>query len=943
MKHKLFKAALLTVVMMGLVCHDVSAGDAAQTEENRVPTYEEVSFAYGRADKEGKSIKLDLRRAQDENKNPVKQTTYQSQKGLLWNQKSAKSYEIPFTCKKGLYSVVFSYLPVKEEDTDLMASIRIDGKYLFQEMETVEFPRCWVAESENYFDENGNEYASYLVQEERLMEEPLRDRKALYGEELIVELKEGKHALQLEYQSGTMLITGITLVPVKETLDYEQYRRENEGTKYEGKAITVEGEAVSERSSRDIPCYTHNDAAMSPYEPGKTRINAFGGGYWYEGNSSATWEFTAPEDGYYKLSMRVIQDNEGLVSGRQILIDGKIPFREMTCYEFTYESGFRTEALGDKEPYLFWLTKGTHTLTLRAVADRMREPIEDLENLSQNLSNLVHDVQTITGTSPDPNFDYELDKKMPDLLEELESAADGIENVADDIEKICRRAPAMTSTLHGNAETIKSLRKRVRTIPENLSTITTVQGELNDGAAALASQPLGIDWISFQSPDEELYEPKASMTARVKLMISDFIKSFQNDKTKEQKEDKDTINLWVARDKEWGNLLQHLIHEDFEAKYGIKVDVNVLPSGNTTVVNGASPLLLSVVSGNTPDIALGCDSKTPIELAIRNQLTDLSLFPDFDEVAERFPETSIRALSYEEGCYGVPETIDMPIMVYRTDILERNGIEVPDTWEEVWRYTLPQLSQIDANFYMGSSSIDMYASFLYQNGGDFYSSEGDCLLNSDAAIEAFEQWTKCFVQYNVPQAASFYNEMRSGTLPIGICSLSEYMQLLTYAGELTGKLKVAPIPGIKGGEGKIQRYGAGGITSAIIFDQCKNKDACWTFLKWWTSEEIQRRFAVGIETNVGATGRWFSANKEAFYDLSWSGEEKKVLKECMPWYRNVYNVLGGYYSSRSITNAWTRTVMSGVDARDSIEQSYEEIAAQIERKRREYGKAAKQY
>lgn len=51
------------------------------------------------------------------------------------------------------------------------------------------------------------------------------------------------------------------------------------------------------------------------------------------------------------------------------------------------------------------------------------------------------------------------------------------------------------------------------------------------------------------------------------------------------------------------------------------------------------------------------------------------------------------------------------------------------------------------------------------------------------------------------------------------------------------------------------------------------------------------------------------------------------------------NVLGGYYSSRSITNAWTRTVMSGMDARDSLEQSYEEIQTQIERKKQEYGKA----
>lgn len=925
-------------IMAALTGGRACAEDLAHQEQGTVPSYEEVSGTYDYSRGSGKLARIDLNAAKDEKNNTVRETEYLSQKGLIWKQDSAEKYELPFFCEDGLYAVILSYLPLKEDGTDLMASIKVDGSYLFQEMEAVEFPRSWAAESENHFDKNGNEYASYLVQQEELLEEPVRDRKGLCSEELLLRLKGGNHVLELGYLSGSMLITGITFVPAKELKDYDEYRKEKRGKNYQGKAVMTEGEDAVRRSSRDIPCYTHNDAAMSPYEPGKTRINAFGGNYWYKGNSAGTWEFSVPEDGYYKISMRVIQNHEGLISGRQIRIDGEVPFQEMSCYEFTYEDGFRTEALGKEEPYLFWLTGGSHTFTLSAAAEHMRKPVRRLEELSRQISETVHDIQLITGTSPDPNFDYELHKKAPELVEELEKAAEGIEQTACLIEEICAGSPAVTSTLHSNSETLRSLTKKIRTLPENLSMVTTIQGDLNDAASTLQSQPLGIDWISFQNPEEELYEPRASFFEKAGLMLSDFIKSFQDTEEDDGKEE-NTINLWVARDKEWGNLIQQLIREDFEERYGIEVRINVLPSGNTTVVNGASPLLLSVVSGNTPDIALGCDGNTPVELAIRGQLSDLGQFPDFEEVAARFPETTLRSLSYDGACYGVPETMDLPVMVYRTDILEQNGIEVPDTWEDLWRYTLPQLAQADANFYMGSSSIDMYASFLFQNGGDFYDEDGMCTLNRDAAIEAFDQWTKSFVQYSVPQSASFYNEMRTGTLPAGICTLKDYMELLTYAGELTGKLKAAPIPGTADKDGNILRYGAGNVTSAVIFNKCKNKEACWTFLKWWTSEEIQSRFASGIEMNVGATGRWFSANTEAFYDLPWSVQEREVLKEWMPWYRNVRNVLGGYYTSRAVTNAWTRTVMSGVNARDSIEQGYEEIALQIERKRREYGKA----
>ena len=909
-----------------------------QTEQgkNETPDYSEVSKTYQEKNNTRTEYEADLNQAQNDQGQKVQLSSYLQKSGLLWNQNESISYKIPVNCEAGLYSIQISYIPTKESDMDIVMSLSLDGKVPFKELETVELPRSWGAESENYYDEKGNEYASYLVQQEEVLTSGVRDRDGIYSDDLLVDFSAGEHELEMKYVSGSMIIVGIRLVPQKEIPDYDTYKSLHEGNEYRGQAVTIQAENPDSRSLRDIPSYTHNDASMTPYTPGKTRINAIGGGYWYEGNSSVTWSLDVPEDGWYKLSMRYIEDHESLSSYRQIMIDDEVPFQEMNAYTFEQSGKFQTEAIGGEEPYLFYLTKGTHTLTMRAVIGEMAEPIRHLQELGDAVSATVKDIQMITGTSPDPNFDYELDKKMPDLLNELELYRNNLLAISDEITDICGTTPAMTATLYSDAEVLASMIENVRKIPENISLLTTLQGNVNDAISTLKSQPLGIDWISLQNPEEALYQPKASMIDELKLVASDFIASFEKE-DEDNSEEEQTINLWVARDREWGNILQRMISEEFEPKYGIKVNVNVLPSGNTTVVSGASPLLLSVVAGNTPDIAMGCDSQTPIELAIRDQLADLSQFPDFQEIASRFPETTIHSLSYENGCYGLPETMEMPIMVYRTDIFEQNGLEVPDTWEELWRYTLPQLAQIDGNFYMGSSSMDMYAQFLYQNGGDFYDEDGNCTLNSDAAIKAFEQWTKCFVQYNVPQSASFYNEMRTGTIPIGICSLNDYMQLLTYAGELTGKLGVAPVPGTISEDGTNLRYGAGSITSAIVFKDSKKQEECWEFLKWWTSADVQSRFASGVEARVGATGRWFSANQEAFCELPWEQKTLSVLKEWMPWYRNTYNVLGGYYTSRSITNAWTRTVMSGMDSRDSIEQSYEEISTQIERKREEYG------
>ena len=347
-----------------------------EKEKNKVPDYETVASEFVlRA--EGEEILLNVENAKDESGNLVELSRYSENEGLLWNQKETE-FIFDFTSEKGLYSIEFTYLPLKESDQDIVADIRIDGGNLYREMETIEFPRSWVPEGDNYFDEDGDEYASYLIQEEKVMVEPVRDRNGLYADSLFVELEEGVHTLGVHYVSGSMLLLGIKFVPAEVPDGYELYQ-EKQGTMYGGQAIKIQAEKAVSRSTREIPSYTHNDAAMEPYTPRVKRINAIGGGYWYKGNSTVSWEVDVPEDGYYKLAMRYIQNNEGLLSYRQILIDGKVPFQELSAYAFPYTDEFKTCAIGEDDPYLFYLTKGKHTLTMRAVTGEMKASVIQLE------------------------------------------------------------------------------------------------------------------------------------------------------------------------------------------------------------------------------------------------------------------------------------------------------------------------------------------------------------------------------------------------------------------------------------------------------------------------------------------------------------------------------------------------------------------------------------
>ena len=88
----------------------------------------------------------------------------------------------------------------------------------------------------------------------------------------------------------------------------------------------------------------------------------------------------------------------------------------------------------------------------------------------------------------------------------------------------------------------------------------------------------------------------------------------------------------------------------------------------------------------------------PFDLACRGALYDLTQFEDYWQVANRFVAGALVPYTYNEGIYAMPETLDFDAVIYRTDIFENLGLEVPDTWDELVDL-LPSLQRYGMNFY----------------------------------------------------------------------------------------------------------------------------------------------------------------------------------------------------------------------------------------------------
>lgn len=115
------------------------------------------------------------------------------------------------------------------------------------------------------------------------------------------------------------------------------------------------------------------------------------------------------------------------------------------------------------------------------------------------------------------------------------------------------------------------------------------------------------------------------------------------------------------------------------------------------------------------------------------------------------------------------------------------------------------------------------------------------------------------------------------------------------------------------------------------------KEQAWTFLKWWTSADVQERFGEELEALLGVEARWNTANVEALQRLPWDQNDLEAVLEQWEWFREREVVIGGYYTTRHIANMWNEIVLNGKLLREAVEEGVREINKELRKKREEFG------
>lgn len=795
------------------------------------------------------------------------------------------------------------------------ASLTLDGELPFAESGQLYFPKQWV--TDGTFDYSRQ---PQLREAERYTTQAHSD-KSYVSREIAWYLSAGEHTAVLK--AGNQPFTWTELwfegVGPAETADASPEQTAAV------LPILLQAENPQSRTAPSIlEQIDRISAGTMPVCENAATYNTLGGTSWQTLGESVTWGFTVEQEGWYCLNLRVRQDySAGSVSCRRILVDGEEWLEETVPYATDFYPLTVSDARG--QTAWKWLSAGEHTVTLSCSLGELEPAVTLVQACVSELNRLYRRILMITGTDPDNYRDYHLDEKLPDVFEDMAVQKECLEQTADYLSRLSTDGGSDTGVFKKLIRQLGEFLKNPDEIPDQITTLNSNISALGTWLLERTAQPLELDWLEWQPYGGSTAGAEAGWWAQVRHDIRRIARSYTEsyDSLGGSVSADRTVSVWAVTGRDQAQILQDLSTQKFTAATGISATVKLVT---------ADAIMPATVAGLGPDVVLFNASGTVLGYAIRDALTELSELPGFEEAAADFYESALTPYRFNGGVWALPETQSFSMLFYRSDILEELGLTVPQTWEEVYD-CITTLQKNNMTF-----GCTGYETFLYQNGGAYYAGDGAySLLDSEESVTAFRQWTKFYTNFNLPLSFNFINRFRTGEMPLAVADYSSYNSLVVFAPEISGLWGMAQVPGTLRADGTPDRSVNSTGTGAMLLRNTADRDASWSYLKWWVSGEAQSDYARTLETKLGTSARVMVASKAAFEQQMWTAEEKALLRSQWEWAVGTPEVAGGYLMGRHISNAFRRIVYQDADIRETLAEYTKIIDKELTLKRQEYG------
>lgn len=297
--------------------------------------------------------------------------------------------------------------------------------------------------------------------------------------------------------------------------------------------------------------------------------------------------------------------------------------------------------------------------------------------------------------------------------------------------------------------------------------------------------------------------------------------------------------------------------EDFEKLTGIKVETENLSAmalrRKVVVELAAKNEDLDVMQGMMKTMYMWDKAGWLAELDA--YLKDPKLTPadwDYDDFFEK-------VLIVNKGrTVGLPGSTNPQVLMYRKDLFEKYGVEVPTTKEEL--EAAAKKLTLDTN---GDGRVDIYgwiarqaesevtapfANFLYSNGAAWLDEEGRPAFNSPAAVEAMEFYGKLGRLYGPAGGSRIGWQTVISTFGRGQAAMTVEVSIfakLQLEKKLKGKIGYALVPPMKPGNQVMIIP----VNTYHISAASKKKEAAWFYTMYTHSKEVSKAYQMlGLPT-----------------------------------------------------------------------------------------------
>jgi len=572
---------------------------------------------------------------------------------LITGEYGTNTWEF-YVSQSGLYMLELEYFPLPGRGNNIEKSLYINGVQPFRELAGISFQRRWQSAGPILQDRMGNDIQPGLIEVPGWYTQGIKDFRGYYTDPFRIYLEAGVNTLSLVSVRDSMAISQIRFFYQEPAISYAEYLAVHGGVAASSDVLFMFQAQYADMTSAStlVPAVDRSSAATVPSSPSTHRLNSINGNNWRFPRQWLSWDAYVEEAGLYHISMRWKQDEiSGFSSARKILINGELPFAEASEIIFPFTTRWQLTTVSDDSgaPFLFYLNQGHNTIQIEATTGQMAHIVARVDESLVTLNAIYRQIVQITGVIPDPGRDFNLERYIPDALEELANQGQILEQILEDLNAHGGGGGQSSASIQRLIVQIDQMTRRPDRLHRRVTDFQSDLSGLADWLVWALVQPLTLDYVVVSSPDAELPRANSRFFASLWFHFRMFLASFRDNNTYLGDETgTETITVWIGGGmlggRDQAQVLRRLIDNHFTPRYGINVNLQLVQMGS---------LLPATFAGQNPDVAIQLGTAEIINYGLRGALLDLTQFDNFDDIADRFtPQTWIPYV-FADSVYGV--------------------------------------------------------------------------------------------------------------------------------------------------------------------------------------------------------------------------------------------------------------------------------------------------